>query len=190
MIPVVGLTSLHSGGRGNAGTVCAARAAGPHAEPAGAAVGTAGRASVLPRSFYHVFAAEGQDDRASFLLSNMKYLAFRGIFLIIKRLFFKRRGGGQAGRGQAGAPSSGAVPLGGTGSRFCTPRGEDLSRGHRGTVLFLEKVNSQAAPEELCLPGTRSDREAVVAGSRQLPPGEAEAGRTCPRSTGARFGLA
>lgn len=43
--------------------------------------------SALHRFFYHVFAGAGQDDHASFPLSNMNYLDFQGIFLIHRRLF-------------------------------------------------------------------------------------------------------
>lgn len=46
-----------------------------------------GEPSVLHGFLYHVFAGEGQDDCASFLLSNMNYLDFQGIFLIHKKLF-------------------------------------------------------------------------------------------------------
>lgn len=87
---------------------------------AGAAVGTVGRAAVLPRFFYHVFAAEGPDDRASFLLSNMKHLDFQGVFLINKRLFLstERR---RPGRGAGGSPGAlRRLCQGGTGSSFST----------------------------------------------------------------------
>lgn len=60
--------------------------AGP--DVAGAAwQGSWGELSVLRGCFYPVFAGEGQDDCARFLLSDMNYLDFRGVFLINKSLF-------------------------------------------------------------------------------------------------------
>lgn len=53
----------------------------------------------LHRVFYHVFAGEGQGDCASFLLSNMNYLDFQGIFLINKKAIFKYREKEAASRG-------------------------------------------------------------------------------------------
>lgn len=66
---------------------------------------------------------------------------------------------------------------------------------HRGTRFIFRESNSQTAPYELCLLGTSSNKEAVLAGNDQLPPGErlrpraggAEDGRTCPQSTGDYF---
>lgn len=83
---------------------------------------------------------------------------------------------------------------GGMGSSFSTCRRGALSWVAQRHLFYFRKSNSQTAPYELCLLGTSSSKEAVLAGNDQLPPGGRlrpgpEGRRTCPRSTGTIFDI-